>query len=180
MWNRRGDPVNIMMKLKNKYFLVLLIAIVILGSCSSSTTNENSNDGTLQDFETLIQLVDLNGNEVRLENYKGKIVVLNFWATWCKPCISEMPSIDRLIKKLDGEEVVFLAASDENPDRIKRFVENNPHEFIYTHLQSNVYKLGISVLPTTYIINKEGVIAQKLIGAREWDSEESINLINGI
>ena len=91
-----------------------------------------------------------------------------------------MPSLDRLIAKLGKEEFVFLAASDENVDKIKRFVEKNPHDFNYVHLKSNVYSLGLSVLPTTFIIDEEGEIINKIIGAREWDSAESYEMLKNI
>ena len=153
---------------------------IILSQCKSGS-NESANEAIVSEFsEGAILIEDLDGNEINLEDYKGKTVVINFWATWCKPCISEMPSFDRLIQKTEGDEVVFFAASDENIDRIKKFIVNNPHSFKYVHLKTNMYSLGLSVLPTTYIIDKEGKIAEKMIGAKEWDSEESIKILNGI
>lgn len=162
-----------------KVFLISALGVALMG-CRNKDKNLSEELVSDQNPEKEIRIEDLEGNEIHLEDYKGKIVVLNFWATWCKPCISEMPSLDRLINKLDKEHFIFLAASDENLDKIKRFAEQNPHDFSYVHLKSNVYSLGLSVLPTTYIINKEGEIEETIIGAREWDSNESIDRLNSL
>ena len=130
--------------------------------------------------DTGIVLEDLDGKSINLEDYRGQVVFLNFWATWCKPCISEMPAIDRLIDMLDEDEFIFLAASDESLEKIQKFATKYPHEFKYVKLRTNIYQLGLSVLPTTFIINKDGEIIERIIGAREWDSEEMVSKLREI
>ena len=162
-----------------KTLLVIFFGITTV-SCKNEHKSVSEIVVTDQDSENEVLIEDLEGNAIDLDEFKGKVVILNFWATWCKPCISEMPSLDRLAKKSGVEELVILAASDENIDKIGRFAERNPHDFTYVHLKSNVYSLGLSVLPTTYIINRKGEIVEKIVGAREWDSEESYEMIKSI
>jgi peroxiredoxin len=170
----------------NRFINVVVIILVIGVSFSSCIKNsieknvEGELESTEENVDKAISLEDMEGKNLNLEDYHGKVVFLNFWATWCKPCIAEMPAIDRMIAELDKEEYVFLAASDENMDKIRKFVEKHPHQFKYVHLKTNVYKLGLSVLPTTFIIDKQGEIVEKIIGAREWDSPESIQQLRGI
>jgi len=165
------------------YASAFLILIIIISGCKSDSSQNDAaveEQSTAEDGNGTIILEDIEARNIILEEYRGKVVVLNFWATWCKPCIAEMPSIDRMIAELGEEEYVYLAASDENLDKIKKFVEKNPHQFQYAHLKTNIYKLGLSVLPTTFIINREGEVVERVIGAREWDSKETIELLRSI
>jgi len=165
------------------YSTAFLVVAILFFGCKSDSNQKKvtiEEQSVEKDGVGAIVLEDIEAKNIVLEEYRGKVVVLNFWATWCKPCIAEMPSIDRLIAELGEEEYVYLAASDENLDKIKKFVEKNPHQFQYAHLKTNVYKLGLSVLPTTFIINREGEVVEKVIGAKEWDSKETIELLRSI
>jgi len=165
------------------YAIAFLVLTILFSGCRSDSNQKVSTieeQSVVEDGVGAIVLEDVEARTIVLEEYHGKVVILNFWATWCKPCIAEMPSIDRMIAELGEEEYVYLAASDENLDKIKKFVEKNPHQFQYAHLKTNIYKLGLSVLPTTFIINREGEVVERVIGAREWDSKETIELLRSI
>jgi thiol-disulfide isomerase/thioredoxin len=76
---------------------------------------------TAADFDWTVQSLD--GRPFHLETAKGKVVFLNLWATWCGPCVREMPDIQRLYERMKGKGVVFLCVSNEGPDKVRRFVE---------------------------------------------------------
>lgn len=127
-------------------------------------------------------LPDLQGKSQRLSDYRGKVVFLNFWATWCKPCKEEMPSMQALWDNLKQEDFVMLAISMDRVTTkkdIPPFVESMKLAFpILTDSwgqTDNRYKLmGV---PETYIIDQNGVLREKVIGPRDWSRAESITTI---
>ena len=127
-------------------------------------------------------LPDLQGKGQRLSDYRGKVIFLNFWATWCKPCKEEMPSMQVLWDNLKKEDFVMLAISMDRVTTkkdIPPFVENMKLTFpILTDSwgqTDNRYKLmGV---PETYIIDQNGVLREKVIGPRDWTRNESIDTI---
>ncbi|TDI68773.1 MAG: TlpA family protein disulfide reductase [Bacteroidetes bacterium] len=127
-----------------------------------------------------IKLVDLEGNPVDLKLLAGKKIFLNFWATWCKPCILEMPSIERAEKLLADDDFVFLIASDESVGRIKRFQATKDFKLQFVRLETPFPDIGIMSLPTTLIIDQSGKIAMNQSGALEWDSPEVLEKLRGI
>lgn len=169
-----------MMRIGISTFLVLVILIFLIQffpSCSKKRTQnefeaQQQSKGILEaDFQ------DLDGNSLQLSEFKGKTVFLNFWATWCKPCIYEMPSISRASDIL-GDDIVFLAASDESLERIIKFRNKNPDfNFKIIKINDNVVKYDIQVLPTTYLINPEGEISKIEVGGKEWDNPNQIEMI---
>lgn len=156
--------------------LILLITTVCLSFLVSCTTKDTSTtDNQLPEkLIDRIQLVDLEGNEIDLKQYKGKTIFLNYWATWCKPCIAEMPDIDECAKILANEAFVFLAASDEKIDKIKNFVKDTDYTFTLVHSKRSVFDMDIMALPTTIIINDKGEIIYNEVGAKKWNSESEI------
>ncbi len=124
-----------------------------------------------------LQLYQLDGTPLDTSALRGKTVFLNFWATWCKPCLAEMPSIDRAALALADKNVIFIAASDEKPERVKAFRDKNNYQFQIVTSQADLSALGVFALPTTFIFDADGNLAFKETGAREWDSQESIQLI---
>src|SRR5688500_12064553 len=93
-----------------------------------------------------IKLNDLNGQSINLGKYKGKTVFLNFWATWCKPCMKEMPSIEKAQNILREDDVVFLLASAESAEEIDAFRSSHNYNFNYVRIE-NSEELNIQTLP---------------------------------
>ncbi len=124
-------------------------------SISQSTQNTNP---VAPDFT----LKDLNGNDVKLSDYKGKIVILNFWAVWCKYCLVEMPDFNELNKELEKEnEVVILAInSQESPDKVKDYLSSSNIDLKVLLDQDGAVTqtYGITGFPTTFFINKDGTL----------------------
>ena len=127
-----------------------------------------------------IKLVDLENNPVDLESLAGKNIFLNFWATWCKPCILEMPSIERAAKLLSDDDFVFLIASDESVGRIRRFMATKDFDLQFVRLETPFPDIGILSLPTTLIIDPTGKIVMNQIGALGWDTPEVLEKLRGI
>lgn len=126
-----------------------------------------------------LRLTDLKNKPIDLKQYEGKTIFLNFWATWCKPCTKEMPSIKKARDILRDEGVVFLMASDESVEEIKEFDSIHNYHFTYAHIE-NSEELNIQALPTTFIFNAAGKMVFSEIGYRQWDDSNNIEMIRKI
>ena len=117
------------------------------------------------------------GKHYRLSEYRGKVVVMNFWATWCPPCREEMPSMERLWEKVKDKNIVLLGINvGEDADTIFEFTGNYPVSFpLPMDIDGKVIEsYPVRGLPTTYIVNPQGMVTHRVIGSREWDDEEMI------
>lgn len=149
-----------------KYIYLITVCTLLLARCA---TNDKS------DLEK-IELKALNGTAINMSDYKNKIVFINFWATWCKPCIQEMPTIAKAMEQLKDEDVVFLFPSNESMDLIQGFKERRSFEFNYVQAQ-NMEALNIMALPTTFIFDKSGKLQFSEAGFRDWSKSENLYLI---
>lgn len=127
-------------------------------------------------------LPDLEGKARRLSDYRGKVVFLNFWATWCKPCKEEMPSMEILWENFKSEDFVMLAISMDRVTTkkdIPSFIESMKLTFpILTDSWGQTDKLyKLMGVPETYIIDQEGVLREKVIGPRDWTDKASLATI---
>jgi len=120
----------------------------------------------------------LDGAELDVADLKGKVVFLNRWATWCPPCRAEMPSIQRLYEKMKDEGVVFALVSDEKPETVRKFIDESNYTMpIYTAAGEAPPVFGTDAIPTTFVIGRDGRIALRHVGAKDWDDEESTDLL---
>lgn len=123
--------------------------------------------------------------DVSLQDFAGKVVVLNFWATWCPPCVAEMPSLDRLQAALgeEGLEVVALSEDRGGFQQIDPFYEARGLERLARYVDEGgalARHFGISVMPTTILIGRDGVPVGEVRGAAEWDSPEAQKLLRAL
>lgn len=154
-------------------------------SYSDKKPNSNfKNDTALKISKTKamdFKLKDLNGNEVSLSDYKGKKVFLNFWATWCSPCRSEMPEMEKLYQETKNSDLIILAVNlDEDKETVQKFMSSNKYNFPVLLDTDNIVasKYRIVSIPTSFFIDKEGNIADKHIGPMT--IEDMKNYINNI
>lgn len=115
------------------------------------------------------------GKTYRLADYRGKVVVLNFWATWCPPCRDEMPSMERAHEKLKGENIAILAINvGEDANTIFAFTGQYPVSFpLPLDVDGSVTrKYPVVGLPTTFIIDPQGNVTYRAIGGRDWGSDQ--------
>jgi len=120
-------------------------------------------------------LTDLDGNSHRLSDYRGQVVIVNFWATWCPPCRAEMPSMQRAWEQLQKQGIVMLGINvGEDEDTIFQFTADYPVEFpLLLDQESKVIdQWPVLGLPTTFVVDPGGRIAYRAIGGREWDDPE--------
>jgi peroxiredoxin len=130
-----------------------------------------------------LTLVDLQGKEHRLADYRGKVVLINFWATWCEPCRDEMPSIGRLKAAFAGRPFEVLAVNLGEPEsRIRAFREKVPMDFpVLMDRDMAVSKgWGARVLPATYILGPDGRIRYSYRGELDWSTESVRKLVAGL
>ena len=126
-------------------------------------------------------LPDLDGNQVDFSEYKGKVVFLNFWATWCEPCKEEMPSMQLLYDTFKRRSFVVVAVSVDSSsvEGVKKFVDKYGLTFPVLHDRRGKIKEKYKTtgVPETFIIDQNGIIAEKVWGARNWDDAYSIRTI---
>ncbi len=126
-----------------------------------------------------VQLKDQNGRLTSLSEFRGKIVFINFWTTWCLACVIEMPSMEKLHQKFKDKDFVMLGINlQESEATVLQFFKQ--HKLTFTTLLDETGDVGtafrIRGIPTTFILDKKGIIIGKAMGPREWDSRDSIAL----
>ena len=124
------------------------------------------------------QLEDTKGNQVSLTALRGKVVLVNFWATWCPPCREEMPSMEKLNQLMAGDDFVMLAVNAEKDGRtvVPAFLEKAPYSFTILYDDEAVVQTlyGVYKFPESFIIRKDGTIAEKIVGPIDWASPKTI------
>ena len=124
-------------------------------------------------------LTDLNGGQRLLSEFKGKVVVLNFWTTWCSDCRVEMPAMEKLYQHFEGRGFAMLAVDlRESPKTVQHFFDT--HKLSFTALIDNDGQVGrsfgIRSIPTTFIIDQSGGIVGKVLGSLKWDDSAAVAL----
>lgn len=130
------------------------------------------------------ELPTLDGSKQTLKAFRGKVVFLNFWATWCPPCVHEMPSMERLYGKLKGPDFILLAVSiDSLGKRVAApFVKkmNITFPVLLDQDMEAMRAFGVRGMPTTFLLDREGEIVHQAVGPRDWDREETVQMIRKI
>ena len=171
--------------------VVLCAIVMISGRVASAETDQiaipqelaNKLRPAVQDDGALdTPFFDANKGEITLNSLKGQGLVINFWATWCAPCVREMPSLDRLAQKLEGTGVRLIAISEDRNalKKVPPFFEANAitnMELFYDVKGALSRKLGVEGLPTTVLVRADGTIEGRVLGTLEWDTPETINYL---
>ena len=121
------------------------------------------------------------GRLKRLADYRGTVVLLNVWATWCQPCRVEMPSLERLHRRLGGADfrVVAVSVDEQGPDVVAKFAQDLGLSFEILHDRSGAIQAAYQTtgVPESFVIDRDGVIIKKVIGPAEWDGPVNETLI---
>lgn len=130
-------------------------------------------------------LPDLNGRPVSLAQFRGKLVFLNLWTTWCPPCRMEMPAMERLYQRLRDRGLVVLAVNQDDErtaSEVPRFVRERQLTFpVLLDPQGTLStRYGVTGYPETFLIDREGKVIRHYIGPDEWDSAEAIAYFTGL
>lgn len=124
----------------------------------------------------------LSGGEFRLYSQKGKIVLLNFWATWCAPCVEEFPSMVKLAKLMEGKLVLVTVAADENQNDVIEFIKvfGGQSEFVH-HLwdpkRQIIDQFGVERLPESLILNQDMKVVKKIVNSEKWDADYVVSYL---
>jgi thiol-disulfide isomerase/thioredoxin len=178
------DRMKISKSQRNNLLFLVVIALLIIpqtrkpiqvflnkGLALFGPSIESDNNRTTIVFEDW-QLQDLEGKVVNFKDLENKVIFLNFWATWCPPCIAEMGSIHELYNDYK-DEVVFLLVSSEKKQIVQKFMEKKGYMFnSYSPLSSYPQDFNISSIPRTFLISKKGEIVIDKSGAANWNSNK--------
>ena len=127
-----------------------------------------------------LALSDIDGRVHDLVSYRGKVVLINFWATWCEPCRHEMPSIQHLRSKLAGKPFLAFAVNVDEPEaRVRQFVKTTGLDLpVLLDPNKNVTRSwGVRVLPVTFLVGKDGRIRYRVVGDLDWSDEKIVAII---
>ena len=129
-------------------------------------------------------VLSLEGKAVSLSSYRGKVVMVHFWATWCPPCVEELPTLERLYRAYYGKDLEILAVSvDEGgADAVGQFMKKNRFSLpvLLNPDKSVASAYGTFKFPETYLIDREGIIRRKIIGAADWTSPAAQEIIQAM
>ena len=132
----------------------------------------------LEDFD--FELVNSEGKAVNLADYKGKVIFINFWATWCPPCVAEMPDLQLLFNAY-GEKVTFLFIARDKEEKVSNFLRKKNYNLpVYFESGFTPKALYTAALPTTFIIDKKGSIILAESGSADWNAESVHELLDGL
>jgi peroxiredoxin len=177
--------------IRGKVFLRSLSAVLIV-FVSLSFTTEGQEDDLFSKIMIIpikgdkrapdFSLKDLNGNKVGIKQFKGKIILLNFWATWCAPCKEEMSSLEVLHQQFKGKNFVLLTISVDyaGVKSVQEFMKKHCYTFpvLFDSKSEALNLFGVNKIPMTFIIDKKGKMIGRAIGPRDWKSPEVVTLIN--
>ena len=171
------------------FVLAMLAASLLAASC---TSGRGPGDGPVgvgtvaPDFELPV----LDGETVRLSGLRGKVVLINFWATWCAPCREEMPSMERLYRRLgsDSFEILAVAVDEGGEEAVRRFLEDIPHSYPILLDATSARRLaartgqayGITGVPETFIVDRQGYIIEKVVGPADWSDPTMVAYFEGL
>lgn len=172
----------------NILFGVLIVLLIIpqtrmpiqvfvqrLISFSPSETAEDKRQ-ILQDYQWSLQALD--SGEINFSQSTGKVAIVNFWATWCPPCVAEMPSFQKLYEDY-GSKVDFYFVTSEKPEKVNRFLDKHGYSIpVYLQHFEAPKQLQSAVLPTTYVISKSGEIVIDESGVADWNSKKIRELLD--
>jgi thiol-disulfide isomerase/thioredoxin len=128
-----------------------------------------------------MELSDLSGRTVDSSQFSGGVLVLNFWATWCRPCVAEMPSLQRLQEQTSDLDVRFALVTREAPSVVLRFVQDRDFDLpIYLLTGETPECFRSRAIPATFVLDKSGAIAMRHFGAARWDDPGVVAFVRGL
>lgn len=156
--------------------IAVLLAMFVFVLYTSIHERVISVDDTAPDFTITAD----NGRVITRANFGGRLLVLNFWATWCQPCVEEVPSLDQFAKQMAGSGVVVLGVSvDKDPKLYRAFLDRSHVSFMTARdPQASISAdYGTFKYPESYIIDSKGKVVQKIIGATNWTDGSMVNAV---
>lgn len=172
-----------MQKTQTDRILQVLLLVALLGFLYSIRDVFEEKIVQAGDSAPNFSVTTADGRTVTKDNFGGKLLVLNFWATWCPPCVEEFPSLNNLASQFKQQGVVVLGVSiDKNEAAYKAFVQRNQPAFLVARdPEANIpTSYGSFKWPETYVIDRSGKVVQKYIGPRDWSDPAIVNSIKAL
>jgi len=175
---------------KRKVFFLSLLSIFVISTLSFSSGVKKEDLFSKAGIQPIkggkkapnVCLEDLQGKTWELKHFKGKVVFLNFWATWCGPCKEEMPSMEVLHDQFKEKGFVFLTISVDyaGVKPVKEFIEKHRYTFpvLIDPKGKTLDLFGVRGIPTTFLIDPKGILIGKAIGPRDWKRSEVVSIVN--
>ncbi len=129
------------------------------------------------------ELADLQGNTVRFESLRGKVIFMNVWATWCPPCIAEMPGIQKLYNSVDTSKIAFvmLSVDEGGLEKVKKFIDRKGYTFpVYMPLSGIPAAFQSSAIPTTFILSPEGTLVARQEGMANYNTDKMRDFLGSL
>ncbi len=168
--------------MKKLLFLLLFASLPFLTFAGSERPRESPRLVTLGSIAPDFTLENMQGEKVSLSQLRGKVVIVNFWATWCPPCRTEMPSMEVLHQTFKDDDLVLLAINVEKNGRkaVTRFLQETPYNFpiLLDDQQQTQNLYGVFQYPESFIIDRSGVVVKQVIGAVHWMGGDIYNLLH--
>lgn len=159
---------------------IALLCLTAVLACASHASELRRGSGA---SAPALELNDLTGNVHRLADYRGRVVLINFWATWCEPCRDEMPSIERLRAKLAGRPFTVLAVNvDEPQSRIRTFLARLPLGFpvLLDPGRRATRAWSVRVLPASFVVGPDGRVRYAAVGELDWSAPPAVERITAL
>ena len=181
-----GESKDAIARIKTALFaLMVFLGVVCAGSallsCTKSSTPKIIGRG---DRAPEFRLLSSEGRAVRLSDYWGKVIMVHFWATWCPPCVEEIPTLETFYRRVLGSDIEVLAVSvdEAGADAVAAFMKKNGVHFPVLidadHAVAGLY--GTFKFPETYIIGRDGVVRYKVIGPQDWSVPVTIEAVQSL
>ena len=173
------------MKMKVKNYglgIVLIITIIALFFVLAAKREVHGKEEILSANVLDFTLTDQDGNPFNLQEYEGKVIILNFWASWCPPCVYEMPSIQTFYNDMNQDEIkLVLVALDHDFEKSMAFMKKNDFSMPYYSPKGNIPSaFNVEAIPTTFIINREGKIVSTYNGMTDFTDSEFKQFITSV
>ncbi|MCA1796382.1 MAG: TlpA family protein disulfide reductase [Geobacteraceae bacterium] len=159
---------------KSVYIALVCIVCGVMLACDKGESPDASEQAGVVMGETApdFTLENMQGEEVTLSDLRGKVVLLNFWATWCPPCREEIPSMEKLYQHFEGQafEMLAINVEENGPEVVGKFFEDKSHSFpILFDPQARAQRLyNVSKYPETFVVDRNGIVVEHVMGAIDW------------
>lgn len=184
----KHSPVTPLTRRGSLALLAAVAAELLLPPRSGAAPQTAANPLLLDTPKSPVQALDFmgitaSGKPIRLSDLRDHVVLLNFWATWCVPCLEEMPAMDRLNRLLQGKKFRILAINlQETAEQVQQFAKSNRFgfELVLDPAGEISHHYGVLRIPVSYIVDQKGYIIRRAMGSRAWDSKESVAFFNNL
>jgi peroxiredoxin len=159
-----------------RFLLLVMTAVILIGGCDRGD-NPNLVGKQAPDFR-----VQDEDRSVALSNFRGQVVMLNFWASWCPPCVEETPSMIAMQEQMRGRITILAVSTDADRDAYLKFLREEKTNFLTVRdgEQKSNRLYGTTAFPETYIIDREGVVRRKFIGPVDWTKPDIIQYLSSL